>query len=78
MDKDIFGAGEKSLSEYDKDFIFQMKSKAKELMDYFDNIKDSRELSLAITNLEQSVMWATKAYCNNDNLIEHTYLPSVE
>jgi hypothetical protein len=30
------------------------------------NCKDSRELSLAVTNLEQSLMWAVKSIILND------------
>lgn len=31
-----------------------------------DNCKDSRELSIAITNLEQSLMWAVKSIILSD------------
>jgi len=41
--------------------IFSMKEKAEELKVFFDSI-DNREMSIAQTNLEQALMWATKAY----------------
>lgn len=44
-----------------KTAIFEMKSKAEELKAFFDKI-NNREMSIAQTNLEQAMMWATKAY----------------
>lgn len=44
-----------------KQAIFDMKSKAEELKAFFDNVMN-REMSVAQTNLEQAMMWATKAY----------------
>lgn len=41
-------------------FEKQMKEKAEELALMFKNIT-GREMSLALTNLEQSIMWAVKA-----------------
>ena len=41
--------------------ILDMKNKAEELKSFFDQIR-SREMSIAQTNLEQAVMWATKAF----------------
>lgn len=46
-----------------KQAIFDMKSKAEELKVFFDKI-NNREMSIAQTNLEQSLMWATKAWVN--------------
>jgi len=43
--------------------IFEMKSKAEELAVFFATI-DSREMEIARTNLEQTIMWATKAWVN--------------
>lgn len=42
--------------------IFSIKEAAEILECYMTPIK-SREMSLALTNLEQSIMWATKAIC---------------
>lgn len=43
-----------------------MREKAKELAAWMDeNAPDSRELSLAITNLDQSVMWFNAAVARN-------------
>lgn len=47
-----------------KEHIFAMKTKAEELKAYFDTIS-SREMSIAQTNLEQALMWATKAWVNH-------------
>ncbi len=44
-----------------KDTIFQMKEKAEELKIFFDHV-NNREMSIAQTNLEQAMMWATKAW----------------
>jgi hypothetical protein len=44
-----------------KQIIFDMKSKAEELKAFYDKI-NNREMSIAQTNLEQAMMWATKAY----------------
>ena len=43
-----------------KQKIFDMKSKAEELKSFFDGVSN-REMSIAQTNLEQALMWATKA-----------------
>jgi len=40
--------------------IYLMKLKAEDLLSIIDSI-NNREMSLAKTNLEQAVMWATKA-----------------
>jgi hypothetical protein len=51
-----------------KDVIYAMKSKAEELKLYFDKVSN-REMSIAQTNLEQALMWATKAWVNvGDNI----------
>ena len=44
-----------------KETIFKMKEKAEELKVFFDKISN-REMSIAQTNLEQAMMWATKAH----------------
>lgn len=51
-----------------KQAIFDMKSKAKELKDFYDKV-DNREMSIAKTNLEQAMMWATKAWVNEGDKI---------
>jgi hypothetical protein len=51
-----------------KEAIFQMKEKAEELKAFFDKI-DNREMSIAQTNLEQALMWATKAWVNEGDKI---------
>lgn len=44
-----------------KQVIFDMKSKAEELKMFLDKV-NNREMSIAQTNLEQAMMWATKAW----------------
>jgi hypothetical protein len=51
-----------------KQTIFDMKSKAEELKAFFDKV-NSREMSIAQTNLEQALMWATKAWVNEGDKI---------
>lgn len=46
-----------------KQTIFDMKSKAEELQAYLTTVRN-REMSIALTNLEQAMMWATKAWVN--------------
>jgi hypothetical protein len=46
------------------EFSVEMKSIAEQLELKFEKIGKSREISLAMTNLEQSIMWATKALFN--------------
>ena len=50
-----------------KEMIFNMKSKAEELKIFFDKI-NNREMSIAQTNLEQALMWSTKAWVNQGDL----------
>lgn len=44
-----------------KQTILEMKTKAEELKVFFDKVTN-REMSIAQTNLEQALMWATKAH----------------
>ena len=48
------------LKEESSALIAEIKAKAEELEQLFSNVK-SREMFIAQTNLEQSIMWATKA-----------------
>lgn len=43
------------------EYSLEIKSIAEQLELKFKEIGQSREISLAMTNLEQSIMWATKA-----------------
>lgn len=43
------------------EYTLEMKSIAEQLERKIKNIGQSREVSLALTNLEQSIMWAVKA-----------------
>ena len=47
-----------------KKIIFDMKSKAEELKEGFFDKVNNREMSIAQTNFEQAMMWATKAWVN--------------
>lgn len=51
-----------NLEGADLDVVFNAKEKAEELLLNFNNAPKSRELSLAITKLEEAMMWFTKAY----------------
>jgi hypothetical protein len=53
------------LQQEHADRIIDIKSKAEELEKILVNYK-SREMSLAMTNLEQAIMWATKAIVLHD------------
>lgn len=50
----------RELSQDEKDLLKAVKSEAEDLHNKIASIGASRELSLALTNLEQAVMWATK------------------
>ena len=49
------------LSDENTNLIRRIKATAEVLEELFLEIESSREMSLAKTNLEQSIMWATKA-----------------
>jgi hypothetical protein len=50
----------RALTDEEKALHDAIKSKAVELEDLFAQIKPGRYLSLGVTSLEQSVMWAVK------------------
>lgn len=58
---DVFKKVYTVMPEDIKNIIFNMKTKAEELKSFFDGV-NNREMSIAQTNLEQALMWATKAY----------------
>ncbi len=51
-----------------KQTIYDMKCKAEELKSFYDKV-NNREMSIAQTNLEQAMMWATKAWVNEGDKI---------
>lgn len=57
---DTFRKMYKTLTPTNSDLILQIKTQAEEIEESLKLIK-SREASLAMTNLEQAIMWATKA-----------------
>ncbi len=57
---DTFRKGYKTLHQDSAALILEVKERAEDLEDLMANITN-REMSLAMTNLEQSIMWATKA-----------------
>lgn len=63
--KDTFRKSYKVLSQNNIDLVLQVKTLAEEIKDSMEHIK-SREASLAMTNLEQAMMWATKAIVLDD------------
>lgn len=59
---DVFRKEYRPLGDEAKEKMLSIKDKAQSLYDEIADAKgDSRMISLAITNLEQSVMWAIKA-----------------
>ncbi len=54
-----------TLHEQNSKIIVEMKEIAEKLDAFFEYI-NSREMSLAVTNLEQAMMWATKAVVLED------------
>lgn len=65
---DTFRKVYKPLTEENAKLINLIKNKAEELESLFINAS-SREMSLAKTNLEQAVMWSTKAISLYDELL---------
>jgi hypothetical protein len=63
--KDTFRKVYRPLTEENTKLIIDIKAKAEELESLMINTK-SREMSLALTNLEQCIMWATKAVVLED------------
>ncbi|CAB4151823.1 hypothetical protein UFOVP685_47 [uncultured Caudovirales phage] len=52
------------------EFAQELKSIAEKLEMKFKDVGQSREISLAMTNLEQSVMWAVKAIFNKNEGVQ--------
>jgi hypothetical protein len=64
---DTFRKTYKALKSVNSDLIQNIKLKAEELEDLFKKV-NNREMALAKTNLEQSIMWATKGVVLQDEL----------
>lgn len=62
---DTFRKVYKTLNEVNSALIVEMKETAEKLESLFSLVK-SREMSLAQTNLEQAMMWGTKAIVLED------------
>lgn len=62
---DTFRKVYRPLKEENSALIVVAKEKAEELEQLMKNV-NSREMSLALTNLEQAMMWCTKAIVLND------------
>lgn len=69
MTTDTFKKVYTVMPEEIKQAIFDMKTKAEELQSMFYDKINNREMSIAKTNLEQAMMWATKAYVNEGDKI---------
>ena len=67
MSKDTFRKVYKKLDQTSVDLIAELKGQAEVLEQSLDKVS-SREMSLAKTNLEQCIMWATKAVVLNDDI----------
>lgn len=66
---DTFRKVYRPLRKENSDLILKIKLHAEQIEDLL-RIIQSREMSLAITNLEQCTMWATKAIVLNDERTE--------
>lgn len=60
MSKDTFRKVYSVLKSETSDLILAIKTKGEELEDLMSKV-NNREMSLAKTNLEQAIMWSTKA-----------------
>jgi hypothetical protein len=58
---DVFRQTYQDLTSDQKDDIMRVKNLARMMNEFLDNLKPSREVSLAKTKLEECVMWATKS-----------------
>lgn len=58
---DRFNRKHMQLTDEEKAIIDNIKSEAERLEKLISNIQPSREVSLALTHLEDCVMWTTKA-----------------
>ena len=67
---DTFRKDYKVLSPGASELVRECKEQAEILETFFKNIQ-SREMSLAMTNLEQALMWATKAIVLKDEELNH-------
>lgn len=56
----IFRKAYRELSDEEKQLVLDIKTKAEELEALLSKCQPGRYLSLALTNLEQSVMWVVK------------------
>lgn len=68
MSKDTFRKQYKKLNQVSVDLIAEAKEQAEVLEQILDKI-NNREMSLAKTNLEQCLMWATKAIVLHDDMV---------
>lgn len=57
---DVMRQKYRELTEGEREVMETIKVKGQQLYNLIDSIGQSRELSLAKTKLEESVMWATK------------------
>lgn len=57
---DTFRKSYRELSEEEKNLLNAIKSAADDLLTHVEKAPDGRSKSLAITKLEESVMWAVK------------------
>lgn len=58
---DVFRKESYPLTEAQHAKVLDIKETAEELAEVFNTLPSSREVSIAMTKLEEAVMWATKA-----------------
>jgi len=73
---DTFRKVYKPLSDENQNLILRIKLHAEQLEELLLKVKN-REMSLAMTNLEQCTMWATKAVVLDDEKNSDTSLATV-
>lgn len=66
---DRFRKNYKQLRKEHSDLILEIKTKAEELEQLL-LLFECREMSLAMINLEQVTMWATKAFVLHDEMVD--------
>jgi hypothetical protein len=58
---DVFRENYRGLTSVDQAYMVAVKQKARELNNVFGNLPPGREVHIAMTKLEEAVMWAVKA-----------------
>lgn len=60
LDRDIFGLNQTELNEKQKRDMHKTRELAQHFLTHLSNFPTSREMALAVTKLEECVMWTNK------------------